>query len=95
MQYRQLGETGPSVSEIGLGCMGMSAIYGPSDRPESIATIHASLEAGISFSIPAISTAGHNELLIAEALKGRKREEFMISVKYRRAPRSGGRLERL
>jgi aryl-alcohol dehydrogenase-like predicted oxidoreductase len=48
MQYRQLGKTGPSVSEIGLGCMGMSGIYGPSDRAESIATIHASLDAGIN-----------------------------------------------
>ncbi|MFL4994076.1 MAG: aldo/keto reductase, partial [Microvirga sp.] len=48
MQYRRLGQTGPSVSALGLGCMGMSGMYGPADRPESIATIHAALEAGIT-----------------------------------------------
>ncbi len=83
MQYRQLGKTGPRVSEIGLGCMGMSGIYGPSDRAESISTIHASLDAGINL----LDTGdfygqGHNELLIAEALKGKKREDVVISVKY-------------
>lgn len=83
MQYRQLGATGPHVSEIGLGCMGMSGMYGPSDRTESIATIHAALDAGINL----LDTGdfygmGHNEQLIAEALKGRKREDAVISVKF-------------
>ena len=83
MQYRQLGATGPRVSELGLGCMGMSAIYGPSDRTESIATIHAALEAGITLlDTGDFYDSGHNELLIAEALKGRKRENSIISVKF-------------
>jgi aryl-alcohol dehydrogenase-like predicted oxidoreductase len=75
MQMRTLGATGPQVSSIGLGAMGMSHAYGPADRSESIATIHAALDAGINL----IDTGdfygmGHNELLIAEALKGRPRD---------------------
>jgi aryl-alcohol dehydrogenase-like predicted oxidoreductase len=63
--------------------MGMSDLYGPADRSESIATIHAALDAGISL----LDTGdfygmGHNELLIAEALKGRRREDVAISVKF-------------
>jgi aryl-alcohol dehydrogenase-like predicted oxidoreductase len=83
MQYRQLGATGPGVSEIGLGCMGMSGMYGPSDRAESIATIHASLESGITLlDTGDFYGSGHNELLIFEALKGKKREDAIISVKF-------------
>ena len=83
MEHRQLGRSGLSVSALGLGCMGMSDLYGPSDRGESIATIHAALEAGVTL----IDTGdfygmGHNELLIAEALKGRRREAAVISVKF-------------
>jgi pyridoxine 4-dehydrogenase len=82
MEQRQLGVAGP-VSAIGLGCMGMSGVYGPSDRAESIATIHAALDAGVTL----IDTGdfygmGHNEMLIGEALKGRKRESFQLSVKF-------------
>jgi len=71
------------VAAIGLGCMGMSGMYGPSDRAESIATIHAALGAGIAL----LDTGdfygmGHNELLIAEALRGRPREEYLLSVKF-------------
>jgi aryl-alcohol dehydrogenase-like predicted oxidoreductase len=78
-----LGRSGPIVSAIGLGCMGMSGAYGPSDRSESVATIHKALDAGINL----LDTGdfygnGHNELLIAEALRGRKRDEAVISVKF-------------
>ena len=48
MQYRRLGAAGPRTSALGLGCMGMSGMYGPADRAESIATIHAALDAGIT-----------------------------------------------
>ena len=83
MQYRQLGATGPRVSQLGLGCMGMSGMYGPSDRTESIATIHAALDAGINLlDTGDFYGVGHNEMLIAEALKGRKREDVIISVKF-------------
>ncbi|HEY8290562.1 MAG TPA: aldo/keto reductase, partial [Acetobacteraceae bacterium] len=83
MQNRQLGTTGPLVSVLGLGCMGMSGMYGPADRAESIATIHAALEAGITL----LDTGdfygmGHNEMLIGEALKGGRRDGAVISVKF-------------
>jgi len=79
---RTLGNNGPSVSDIGLGCMGMSDLYGPADDTESIATIHAALDAGITL----LDTGdyygmGHNELLIRDALKGRNRGQVVISVK--------------
>ena len=80
---RRLGTTGPEVFPLGLGCMGMSDFYGPSDRAESIATIHAALDAGVTL----LDTGdfygmGHNEMLIAEALKGRPRENVVLSVKF-------------
>ncbi|ACK52569.1 aldo/keto reductase [Methylocella silvestris BL2] len=83
MKTRQLGAKGPPVSAIGLGCMGMSDFYGPSDREESIATIHAALDAGVTL----LDTGdfygmGHNEMLIAEALQGVSREAFQVSVKF-------------
>jgi aryl-alcohol dehydrogenase-like predicted oxidoreductase len=83
MQQRQLGKSGPQVSEVGLGCMGMSGMYGPSDRAESIATIHAALDAGVSL----LDTGdfygmGHNEMLLGEALRGHRREQAVISVKF-------------
>jgi len=83
MQTRQLGKTGPVVSALGLGAMGMSGMYGPSDRAESLATIDAALEAGITL----IDTGdfygmGHNEMLIGEALKGGKRDKAVLSVKF-------------
>jgi len=79
---RTLGSNGPSVSDLGLGCMGMSDLYGPADDSESIATIHAALDAGITL----LDTGdyygmGHNELLIRDALKGRDRTRVVISVK--------------
>ena len=83
MEVRILGSTGPRVSAIGLGCMGMSDFYGPADRVESIATIHAALDAGITLLDPGdYYAAGHNELLIDEALRGRHRDDVAISVKF-------------
>jgi aryl-alcohol dehydrogenase-like predicted oxidoreductase len=83
MIARRLGSDGPEVSAIGLGCMGMSALYGPADREESIATIHAALDAGINLLDSGdFYGMGHNELLIAEALRGRNRDEVLISVKF-------------
>jgi aryl-alcohol dehydrogenase-like predicted oxidoreductase len=83
MEKRTLGTTGPSVSAIALGCMGMSDFYGPADRSESIATLHAALDAGITL----LDTGdfygmGHNEMLIGEALAGRNRDDVQISVKF-------------
>src|SRR5882724_9379221 len=83
MQHRRLGTTGPTVSALGLGAMGMSGMYGPADRQESIATIHAALDAGITL----IDTGdfygmGHNEMLIGEALKAARRDQIVVSVKF-------------
>ena len=83
MEQRKLGTSGPTVSAIGLGCMGMSDFYGPADRSESIATLHAALDAGVTL----LDTGdfygmGHNEMLIGEALAGRKRDQLQISVKF-------------
>ena len=83
MITRQLGSTGPLVSAIGLGCMGMSGVYGPADEPESIATIRAALDAGITLLDSGdYYGMGHNELLIREALRGRDRNRVVISVKF-------------
>ncbi|WP_413303965.1 aldo/keto reductase [Bacillus sp. 1P10SD] len=83
MQNKQIGINGTSVSAIGLGCMGMSDLYGKADRKESIATIHATLEAGITlFDTGDFYGVGHNELLLNEALKGTKRDNAFIAVKF-------------
>jgi aryl-alcohol dehydrogenase-like predicted oxidoreductase len=81
---RRLGADGPVVSAIGLGCMGMSPdLYGAADYDESVATIHAALDAGITL----LDTGdfygmGHNEMLIRDALRGTPRENALISVKF-------------
>jgi aryl-alcohol dehydrogenase-like predicted oxidoreductase len=80
---RALGTNGPHVSAIGLGCMGMSGMYGPSEDAESIATIHAALDAGITLlDTGDFYGVGHNELLIRDALRGRKRDQVVLSVKF-------------
>ncbi len=83
MRTRTLGRDGPALSSLGLGCMGMSDFYGPAEEAESLATIDAALEAGITL----LDTGdfygmGHNELLLREALKGGKRERAFIQVKF-------------
>ena len=79
---RRLGSTGPTVFPVALGCMGMSGMYGNSEDDEGIATIHAALDQGITL----VDTGdfygmGHNEMLIARALKGR-RDKALLSVKF-------------
>jgi aryl-alcohol dehydrogenase-like predicted oxidoreductase len=83
MVTRNLGSRGPLASAIGLGCMGMSDLYGPADDAESIATIRAALDAGVTL----LDTGdyygmGHNELLLRETLRGRERERVVLSVKF-------------
>jgi pyridoxine 4-dehydrogenase len=83
MVTRALGATGLRVSALGLGCMGMSDFYGPADESESIATIHAALDAGITLLDTGDYYAmGRNELLLRDALRGRSREQVVISVKF-------------
>jgi hypothetical protein len=82
MKQIQLGKTGPAVSAFGLGCMGMSGMYGPADRKESLATLQAAVDAGITL----LDTGdfygmGHNELLIGEALKTIPRDRLPASVR--------------
>jgi len=79
---RKLGATGPEVFPLALGCMGMSGIYGATDDAESIATIHAAIDAGVNL----IDTGdfygmGHNEMLISRALHF-QRDQVLLSVKF-------------
>ena len=83
MPLTPLGAAGPEVSRVGLGCMGMSDVYGHSDEDESIATIHEAIDRGINL----IDTGdfygmGHNEMLISRALAGGRREKVLIQVKF-------------
>ena len=82
IQPRKLGRTGPSVFPLALGCMGMSGMYGPADESESLAAIHAAIDAGVTL----IDTGdfygmGHNEMLLGQALRF-FREKVLISVKF-------------
>jgi pyridoxine 4-dehydrogenase len=83
MRTRRLGRNGPQVSELGLGCMGMSGMYGPADEAEGIATIRAALDAGVNL----LDTGdfygmGKNELLLRRALEGIPRDRAFIAVKF-------------
>jgi len=80
---RALGSSGPEVFDLGLGCMGMSGMYGEADEAESVATIHAAVDRGINL----LDTGdfygmGHNELLLGRALRSLPREQLLISVKF-------------
>lgn len=92
MKTRNLGSHGPVVSALALGCMGMSGMYGQSEESESVRTIHAAMDAGITL----LDTGdfygmGHNELLIRKALEGGRRGQVLLSVKFGalRDPRGG------
>jgi aryl-alcohol dehydrogenase-like predicted oxidoreductase len=83
MHRLKIGKNGEEIAAAGLGCMAMSGGYGRPDDAESIATIHAALDAGLSL----IDTGdfygmGHNEMLIGEALKGGRRQRAFLSVKF-------------
>jgi aryl-alcohol dehydrogenase-like predicted oxidoreductase len=81
---RNLGRTGPAVSALGLGAMGMTdGAYGTVERGESIATVHAALEAGVTLiDTGDFYSMGRYELLLAEALRGRDRDSYQLSVKF-------------
>ncbi|WP_312165011.1 aldo/keto reductase [Phenylobacterium sp.] len=83
MITRQLGRTGPTTSALGLGCMGMSDLYGPADRDLALATLADAREAGITL----LDTGdfygmGHNEMLVGEALRQAPRDQAIVSVKF-------------
>ena len=82
IETRELGSTGLEVFPLGLGCMGMSGMYGAADENESIATIHAALDAGVTLlDTGDFYGAGHNEMLIGRALRDR-RDKALLSVKF-------------
>ena len=90
MKTRTLGSRGPALSEVGLGCMAMSGMYGPSDEAESIATIQEAIDSGITL----LDTGdfygmGHNELLIGRAIRDR-RDQVRLSVKFGALRAPGG-----
>src|SRR5579864_8341385 len=88
MQHRRFGHTDLMVSVIGLGCYGMSGVYGPADDAESIATIHRALDLGVNFFDTSTSYGqGHNHGLIGQALRGRRHEAVIHSKSG--SPRDG------
>jgi len=92
MEQRRLGTHGPTVSVLGLGCMGMSQSYGPADEDESIATLHRALDLGITFFDTANAYGqGHNERLIGPVLRAR-RDEVVIATKFGIAGRRDGKM---
>ena len=81
-ELTKLGATGPKVFPIGLGCMGFSGVYGVTDDAESVATIQAAIDAGVTLlDTGDFYGAGHNELLVGRAIAGR-RERVQVSVKF-------------
>jgi aryl-alcohol dehydrogenase-like predicted oxidoreductase len=90
MDVVTLGPAGPGISRVGLGFMGMSGVYGPADGAESIATIRPAPDARMT--LPDAGDfygMGHNELLLAEALRGVRRDHVFIQLRFG-APRDRG-----
>ncbi len=86
MKMRRLGRNGPQVSAIGLGCMGMTPIYGMPDDAEVTATIHRAADIGINFLDTADAYAnGKNEEVVGRAIKG-KRDKFVLATKFGQKP---------
>jgi aryl-alcohol dehydrogenase-like predicted oxidoreductase len=82
MRRRRLGENGPEVSAIGLGCMSMTGVYGPGDEDEGVETIHRALDLGIDFLDTAdVYGAGKNEELVGRAIRDR-REQVFLATKF-------------
>ena len=91
MKGRKLGNWGLVVSELGLGCMGMSELYGTTDEDESIATIHRAIELGVTF----LDTADMygpftNERLVGKAMAGRRRDKVVLATKFGNERREDG-----
>ncbi|HTX72099.1 MAG TPA: aldo/keto reductase [Rectinemataceae bacterium] len=83
MKKRRLGRNGPEVSAIGLGCMGMSEFYGPSDDLASIALIRRAVDQGLNFLDTAdMYGVGHNEMLLAQALRDGYRQKVFLATKF-------------
>ena len=82
MNFRTLGKQGPTVSAIGLGCMGMSEFYGSTNEEQSKRTIHQALDLGINFLDTAdMYGVGHNEELVGRAIKDR-RDKVVLATKF-------------
>src|SRR5436309_15560705 len=92
MDARKLGMNGPTVSALGLGCMGMTGIYVEPNEPESIATIHRAIDLGVNLIVTSDAYgAGANEELVGRAIKG-KRNRVLIATKFGYMALSGFKL---
>ena len=90
MKSRQLGKHGPTVSAIGLGCMGMSQSYGPGDDEESIRTLHRAMDLGVTlFDTADVYGRGANETLVGPAIRER-RQDVVLATKCGIVPGPGG-----
>ena len=92
METRKLGKNGPEVPAMGLGCMGMTGIYGDPNEAESIATIHRAIDLGVNLIVTSDAYgAGTNEELVGRAIKG-KRNRVLLATKFGNLGLSGFKL---